>query len=272
MRRSGKIVVFSICVASMSACSLFVSLDGLSGPDASAIDASNDASLDSPVTLDAPADAVSQSDASDGGGIFLDDFNRPDAALLGNGWIEKTASAFLLADDEVQRATIGSSDYPDNMVYRPSNEDIEDSQISIELVYSVSISGYPQIHSRIQRDTIVLPGTVDSYLFYVPGGTSATISRTRGAENLSDLATSNTSEPLLVGDRYRLTLRVSGENPVLLSGMVEHFSSGSWTVIASVAGTDSDPSQLDDAGSTGFSGSNNDGNPYFYDNFMRTPL
>ncbi|MEO7113558.1 MAG: hypothetical protein ABI183_24175 [Polyangiaceae bacterium] len=255
-------------------CSLFVSLDGLSGgAEPSVSDAGADVTIDQSSSDD--GHVADGGFGADGASVFLDDFNRPDATLLGNDWVEKTASVFSLDDESVLRAPLidGGANYPDYVVYRPIAEDIADSEISIEVVFSSDVAGFPQIHSRIQENTVSAIGNLDSYLFYIPDGSeSATLSRTRGLENLTDLATATLSETLQPGERYRLTLRVAGADPVSLLGSVEHFTSGAWKMIGETTFLDSDPSRLDDAGSTGFSASNGDTDQFRYDNFTRTPL
>ena len=266
-----KIAAIFACFVMVPACSLFVSLDGLSGDGAA--ESQSDASFDSASGRDVTT-LEDAADADSGPVIFIDDFNRADNALIGNGWIEKNPSAFGISGSAVVRAAPDSFDYPDDLVYRPAAENVRDSEISAELVFSSAMIGYPQIHSRIQANTVAVAGTVDSYLFYVSDSPStATVSRTRGQENLNDFASATLSPPLVGGERYRLTLRVSGAKPVFLLGVVEHFTSGNWATIGQVTAQDSDPSQeLDDAGSVGFSGSNDDDASYSYDNFMRTPL
>lgn len=269
MRVAGTI---AFCAAfGVVGCSLFVSLDGLS--DGAADVDGGDASLDGDANTGDVTQPTDSSNPGDGSLVFLDDFNRPDAALIGNGWIEKRPIAFSLGGDQVVRGTVDSVDYPDNMVYRPSSEDIGDSEVSVELIFQTSITGYPQLHSRIQSDTVIQAGTVDSYLLYIPmSATTATLSRTRGPQTLSDFTTFNLSETLTTGQRYRLRLRILSTGPVLLFGFVDHFEGGTWTTIGQGTATDSDPMQLDDAGSAGFSCSANDVDLYHYDNFMRTPL
>ena len=273
MRFAGVIAIGA--ALGFAGCSLFVSLDELSdgGVDASVADAPGTDALGDASTGSDGSTVVDASDAAPA--PFLDDFNRPDAVLLGNGWIEKTSSVFSIDTDSVLRAPIvdGGPNYPDYVAYRPIGEDIADSEISVELVFSSSVSGYPQIHSRIQQNTVSAVGNLDSYLFYIPDDPSrAILSRTRGLENLSDLTTATLSESLTVGERYRLTLRVSGSNPVSLLGRVEHFTASTWQTIGQTTFLDSDPTRLDDAGSVGFSASTADSDLYRYDNFMRTPL
>jgi hypothetical protein len=269
MSGRAKYAVFFACFATLSACSLFVSLDGLSeSPRSNDGDAGQDALADTSSASDAAVDAA------DGSNEFIDDFNRPDAMLIGNGWIEKNTNAFTLSSDEVLRTSPPDQyDYVDDVVYRPQTEDITNSEISIELVFPSAVAGYPQIHSRIQSNTIATVGTTDSYLFYIPNSAkTANISRTRGQENLNDFASATLSPPMVPGDRYRLRLSVSGANPVFLYGVVEHQSGSDWVMIGQVSAQDSDPSlQLDDAGSVGFSTSNDPG-IYAYDNFTHTPL
>jgi hypothetical protein len=272
MRFAG-VIAFG-AVLGVGGCSLFVSLNGLSnGDDTSAGDASTNADgnvADTLTTTDASADA---NVSADGSNVFLDDFNRPDSVLLGNGWIEKQSSAYSLTSNGVLRAAFGTFNYVDGIAYRPPGEDIGDTEISIELTFASSVGGYPQIHARVQEDTVAMAGSLDSYLVYIPNSTTtATVSRTRGAMNLSDLSTMTLTETLVVGERYRLTLRVIGKGPVSLLGMVEHFESGAWKLIGETSALDSDPTQLDDAGTVGFSASTDDTDHYRYDNFMRTPL
>jgi hypothetical protein len=251
-----------------------VSLDDLTSGSADA--GSGDASLeagDASISDATTTDANSNSDGGDGSAIFLDDFNRPDAALIGNGWIEKRPIEFSLGDDQVVRGPVDGFDYPDNMVYRPAAEDIESSEISVELTFQSSVTGFPQIHSRIQEDTIIQAGTVDSYVFAINANpTQAMLARTRGAENITPLATINLAETLTPGERYRLSLRVTSVGTVSVFGLVEHFESGTWTMIGQGTAQDSDPMRLDDAGSVGFSCSANDSDLYHFDNFMRTPM
>ena len=76
----------------MASCSVFVSLDGLSDGDASDASLANEGSITTPdANVDGSVqDSGTLSDGGDGGDgsmIFLDDFNRPDAALIGNAWI-----------------------------------------------------------------------------------------------------------------------------------------------------------------------------------------
>lgn len=276
MRFAG-VIAFWGAVLGVGGCSLFVSLDGLSdGTDAST---SGDAANGS----DAPSDALSSdsgnkndataTDASTGADAnFLDDFNRPNSTSIGNDWMEKTPAAFSLSNDAVLRGAFGTFNYADGLAYRPPGEDLEDCQISIEVAFAADAGGYPQIHARVQEDTVAQAGNLDSYLLYLSSATMATVSRTRGATNLSDLSSATLTEPLVASERYRLTLRVSGKLPVSIFGTVEHFESGAWTLIGQASALDTDPTQLDDAGTVGFSSTTDDVDHYSYDNFTRTPM
>src|SRR3989442_15889047 len=56
----------------------------------------------------------------DPNGLFLDDFNRPDSADLGNGWTEKYPPAFSIQNNEVVMIDTGPIDYHDALAYRPA--------------------------------------------------------------------------------------------------------------------------------------------------------
>ena len=80
---------------------------------------------------------------------FNDTFDRPDAAAIGNGWIEKNAQAFGLADNAAVKQPVGTG-YRDNVVYRPASEDLLDVEASVEFRLTGAGTGYPQVYTRIQ--------------------------------------------------------------------------------------------------------------------------
>ncbi|MDH4055272.1 MAG: hypothetical protein OEV58_07830 [Gammaproteobacteria bacterium] len=207
-----------------------------------------------------------------GSSFFLDDFNSPDSLNIGNGWTEKNPNAFSLVDNSIVGVETSLNVYRDNIVYRPSGEDRSDVEVGIEFVRIDDI-GFPQIHARAQRDTITIPDLLESYIFYIednrpPTGAAAfAIGPNLVSTGECHIAEMPLSAPLQIGERYRLRLRVIGQDPVELTGTLERYSSGSWQVefsgtVFHDAMTPPDPSycdpefmppQLITAGTTGFS-------------------
>ena len=262
-------------LAALPACSLFVSLDDLQdggpgGGDARAsdvaigADAANETGADSGSKLDAGADGET--------GVFVDDFNRPDSATIGNGWTMKTPAAFTLSDNEVQRTTDMTTNFADDIVYRPANEDVADVDLSIELVFQGAPGGYPQLHVRAQRATITETAFLDSYICYVQDASTLAISRAFDFTSLEDFTTGTIAPAVQTGERYRLHCSVRGTSPPVIDASLEHFSGGSWTTIAQTQAQDSDAGVMAGAGTVGFSASSTDSSQYVYDNFVRTNL
>ena len=107
---------------------------------------------------------------------FVDDFDRPDNAALGNGWIEKTPSAFDLNNGAARKLFI-SSDYRDNIVYRPASENALDIEASLEFRLTSGSPGYPQLLTR------VLPSKVSSRALF-----NVSVSRFKSKESLVALS------------------------------------------------------------------------------------
>ncbi|MEO8876888.1 MAG: hypothetical protein ABI461_14940, partial [Polyangiaceae bacterium] len=134
-------------------------------------------------------------------------------------------------------------------------------------------TGYPQLHARVQEATVSEVGVVDSYLFYIEGNaTTAVIARTHGAQVLNDLVDVTLTPNMVVGERYRLRFKVQGADPVSLDGIIEHFVSPNWMSIGEATFVHSDALRIDGPGTVGFSGSQDDTDPYIYDNFTESPL
>lgn len=199
-----------------------------------------------------------------------DDFQRADAAALGNGWIEKAPAAFSIQSGAVAKVAAGYG-YLDNLVYRPAAEDVRDVEASVELRLLSASPGYPQIHVRIQSGSAALPSWLDSYILYVDGDNSrAILGRQRGSAFVVALATITIAPALNTTDTFRLRLRAVGTSPVQLSGFVERLSGSSWQVIGQASVNDLAPDRITAAGSVGFSGYIE--TAYRYDNFVRTNL
>lgn len=223
-------------------------------PDDAAIDAPVDA-----VPPDAPPPAP-----------FVDAFARADAADLGNSWIEKTPTTWSIAGERVTRADSTVS-YRDNLVYRPSSEDVRDVEISIIGRFTTATTGSPQIFVRAQPGTIASPGEYDGYLLYVAGssgGATVNLGRQRGSVFVVTLASTTLDDPLDTASDFRLSLRAIGAAPVMLRAQIDKRVAGAWTMVGEIVTTDADALRLDGPGSVGFSGDSN--GTVTYDDFSRT--
>ena len=203
-------------------------------------------------------------------GDFVDAFNRAASAALGNSWIEKTATAFELLNNEAARTATGF-DYRDNLVYRPSAEDALDVEAAVEVRFTTVPPGYPQVFVRGQSNTIAGGATLDAYLLYINNSnTQAILARQRGTNFDEPLATLTLNPALNATDRYRLRLQATGTNPVQLSAFVERLNGGAWQIIGQAAAGDSAANRISTAGTVGFGGYT-ELSPRF-DNFARTAL
>jgi len=248
-----------VLAAGAAGCSLLVDLADLNGTS----DTSPSGDAHDELVGDAGVD-----------GYFFDDFDRPDDASIGNGWLEKDPREWKLADGSVLRAPHGPN-YDDNVVYRPASEDLADVKASIEFVLlGTTSSNFPQVHARVQSSTVGIPNNLDAYILAIDGTTTgARIDQAHGAAP-NVLTNFAVSPPLVVGERYRLTLSVAHVPPTLL-GSVEHWdpNAASWQTIGTGAILDSTDASIDTPGSVGFAGGYQDGDGgYAYDNFTRQPL
>ena len=201
---------------------------------------------------------------------FFDDFERPDGASLGNGWIEKVEPAFSLLNGEVVKAVVTTS-YRDNMVYRPASEDVLDIETSVELTLSALPDGNPQLFARVQAATIAMPNEYDGYLLWIDDLVdTAHLSRQRGTVFVTTLVSFALAPPLDFTHRYRMRMRVVGTDPVILAASVELLDAGRWTVIGETTALDSHADRIVTPGAPGFSGAEEAG--FTYDNFTRLDL
>lgn len=210
-------------------------------------------------------------DAPDGPMPFVDDFGRPDGDAIGNGWIEKTPAAWRLADGTASKQLTTASDYRDNLVYRPAAEDIADVEIVMDVRFSATPPGYAQMFVRGRSATMSTANKYDGYLLYVVGSApdDLVLGRQLGGVFVVTLATLQVSEPFAVGVTYRFTLRATGQAPVALYARVERGGPVGFTPIGEVAVDDAAPERIVEAGTVGFSGS--DEATYAYDRFTRSP-
>ena len=201
---------------------------------------------------------------------FVDDFSRPDSAVLGNGWIEKDPAAFDLVGGMAAKQASGGS-YLDTAVYRPAGEDTLDEEVTVELQLLSTSPGYPQIFSRLQSSTAGIGGTLDGYILYIDNRTDrAILGRQTGSAFVTPLATITMAPALNTVDTYRMRLRSTGTLPVQLDASIERFNGSGWDVIGSASTSDSAAAVIAAAGSAGFGGYQEAS--YRYDNFSRTPV
>lgn len=201
---------------------------------------------------------------------ITDDFQRTDGAAIGNNWIEKNASAFSIASGRVTKQSVATG-YNDNLVYRPASENVLDVETSVEVRFNSSNPGYPQIHNRVQTNTVAYGQWLDSYMLYVSESNSqAILGRQTGTAFVTTLATIAVSPAFNTTDTYRLRLRTTGTSPVELAAYVERNNGGSWQIIGQAVYSDSSAQRIVTAGSVGFSGYVE--TSYSYDNFVRTNL
>jgi len=184
---------------------------------------------------------------------FYDDFERADGPSVGNDWTEKYAPAFSLLNGRLDSIAT-SQDYKDSIVYRPQAEDQLNVDLSVEFVRRApqpGENGFPQLHARVQRNTITNPDTLESYIFFIedfyltPTAMIAVQAPLTG-EFECYLMAIPLSDALQTDERYRLRFQVTGTGPVSLTGQVEWFTDGLWQTIGigsvdHVAGMPLDP-------------------------------
>jgi hypothetical protein len=201
---------------------------------------------------------------------FVDEFTRPDSDLLGNGWIEKTANAFMLQGGRAQKQA-NTGDYRDNIVYRPSAENALNVEASMTMRLTSNQPGYPQLFVRAQTSTIAAPLTMDAYMLYVDDSTSlAVLGRQRGSTFVTTLAYIPLAPSLNTADTFRLRLSANGTTSVQLQAYIERFNGVAWQIIGQASFTDTAADRISTAGSVGFGGYFE--NVYSFDSFTRSVL
>src|SRR5215467_12267655 len=150
--------------------------DGAAGDDDAA-----DGFVDTTVETSTGADG-SLDVAGDAGLAFFDDFNRPDSAVIGNGWIMKNPNEFVLSGGEVVVQGGSGSAYQNNVFYRPAGEDILDVEASVELRdLKGNPPGFPQVFVRVKSSTVGFANTLDAYMLFIANTTNnATLARQHG--------------------------------------------------------------------------------------------
>jgi hypothetical protein len=254
-----------------SGCALFTDLSGLSGgrETAPVSDAASDDAPPSPPDADAdteaPADAAV--DAAEAG--FFDDFARPEADDLGNGWTEKSPQTFALIGGTARRTAAFTTDYRDNLVYRPAAEDRRDVEVAIE--FTSGLAGAPQVFVRVERATLGIADSYNGYVVYVADGNVVSLGRQTGTSYVVDLRTAALIPAVQSSQRHRLRARVRGSIRVIFDVVVERFEAGAWQTLGSLHHEDDRPERLADAGALGFAATLSNDGP-IYDHFSWRPL
>ena len=201
--------------------------------------------------------------------VFFDDFERPDDPVLGNGWVEKTPTAFQLVDGQVVFES-SAGGYEDNLWYR--DESLLDVVVCIDFqLLGSSPDNHPQVHARIQPEDIDEPGHVTSYILYIES------SSLRLRRDIAGSSTKQWSEPLTaslqVGPWYRLCMTTLGTDPVELDGRMSIAVGGEWLLHTAVSGLDDTADRIEQPGATGSSGADAaQVENLVYDDFVRTML
>jgi hypothetical protein len=199
---------------------------------------------------------------------FFDDFERSAGNALRNGWIEKTPTAVGIKDGRVAYESMGAA-YFDSVWYRPDMQ-CDDVEVSIEVhLDSILEFGFPQVHARIQTDTIA--GGLDSYICFLENGTELRVRRHRTGFGAAELDISSFSAILDTAETYRLRMRVSGSDPVAIECDWELRSGMSWSAQASITLVDDTPERITGPGTFG-SSINGTSMMYSYDNYRSAAI
>lgn len=184
---------------------------------------------------------------------FFDDFERPDAEDVGNGWVEKTPDSFALIDGGIRRVTT-TGPYPRNLVYRP-DEAWTDAETTLELSWldTSETYGSPQCGLRIQLEDIDDPNSLTGYLLYVESSAELTITRQIAGVFTQQYSTDLSSE-VTEGQLYRLRFRAVGTDPVVLDGYLEQWTGGAWELHTEVHGMDEGMDRVDSPGTLAVGG------------------
>ena len=184
--------------------------------------------------------------------LFYDNFNRPDNADIGNNWVEKTEEDFFLVNGAL--TSITTDGYHDSIVYRPAAEALLNLETGVEFTRLPDANRFPQLHARIDLASVDLRTTLGDYLFFYNDfadrdnvGPQAifAIQAPVYQEYECYIAALPLPEYFVDGERYRLRFRVTGTDPVVLTGYVEQFNGASWDLLATGSVTHDTTTQID---------------------------
>lgn len=133
---------------------------------------------------------------------FIDNFNRPDSATVGNGWIEETAGEFSISGNTLLAESLNSPGFGDKELLRPAGENFADGMIKNRFKHVTSIAGVPQLHGRVVGATM--------YLCFLTS-TQIHLARYNGS-TITYLQTSITTPTRWTNRQYELQLECVGSN------------------------------------------------------------
>jgi hypothetical protein len=220
--------------------------------------AGSDTSTTTAPTTTAATDMGSSESTGGPTGDFLDEFDRPDAAVLGNGWIEKTAGAFMVVDEHVELEMVDGQDFRNNLFYRPLSESLLEVEASVVVDFVADEPfGFPQLHLRVQADDVDVQGSLTSYAVFVdtddPLVPRLTVNRIAGP-GFGPAQSIAIEPPPVDAETYRLRGRVTGTDPVLVEGWFEVSTDAGWDVRAETSLLDTAADRIVEAGTLGAGG------------------
>jgi hypothetical protein len=200
------------------------------------------------------------SDSSTGAepGLFFDPFDRPNDPVLGNGWIEKSAAAFRILDQQIEYDWAPAIDLRDALFYRPPSESMLDVEASVVVDFTSDFPyGFPQLHLRVQAVDVQTALYLNSYAVVVdtddPFDPVLTVKRISGYGDGIEAWTPIEPDPI-DAETYRLRGRVTGTDPVVVDGFFEVETVDGWEIRATATLFDSGFDRLVVPGPVGASG------------------
>lgn len=238
-----------------------------SGADATAgTTAFEDASSDGTMTGDTTDDGTTSAGvdcALPAASSWDEGFDRPDADVLGNCWIEKTPAVWQLVAGEVTSPGVGATMPRDHLVWR---DGLVSADVEVKLEFRVRSPdprNEPHVLARLTDDALQPGGAYHGYALLpraAKGGTPMQLCMMRfdGAREPGEQRCENLPAPLEIGPtRHRLVLQVTGPGPVLIDGRLDvlHDGDQDWTPLLTLQQwQDTSPDQIVTAGTAGFSG------------------
>jgi hypothetical protein len=190
--------------------------------------------------------------------VFFDDFERPDSTALGNGWVEKTIDAWRLRAGRVQFEE-NAAGFSQDFIFQPSL-DVSDVEVSVTFRYAdVTVEDFPQVHGRLDPLVTQVDSQARSYGTFVDVVDGrVTIIRSNPGMAGTTLAEAQIGQALVDDADYRVTIRITGTDPVQLEGTLEAaLRRGGWQEIATTFTFDDSAERITDAGAVGTSGNVN---------------
>lgn len=208
---------------------------------------------------------------------FADDFERPESATLGNGWIEKNAEKWRISNGRlVGPSESAFSFWQQHLWHRPAAEDARDIELAVEFVITAEDDlNSPALVARILPAGLSELQAFHGYMLSVDTApdrsgqsTQLTIRRTRSNDE-QQWPSVFFAEPLVAYEVYQLRFSVRGELPVELWGALYHRVQEQWELVGEVSHADGDNERIAIAGSWGGAGgeTNQHIRNFVYDNF-----